>query len=371
MRYLVLMLLLACNKYPGGTSGFSADAEYIRSEEHTEVFTPSVDIDRKLDILLVVDNSGSMLDEQENLAGKLDRLLEEVKNSDWQIAITTTDSRDCVNKIITPANKDEFAATVRGLGTDGSGDEMAVWKIIQALQGNCIRDDSGGSENTILWEKALQLQEEGVMFAENDEIREMRLPAGKDARDVSNCGRRRSWLRENSTLAILLVSDEDHNCNEHYMCGLTDLYFYLNSIRTLHATARLYGLLDIDTRDSYNGKLGGQSLATLPGAKKFLRWKDGEGESMFEHYASINSNDYSETLRKISHSISTAMQSTFMLKHVHDGRKFEIKITYGNESRVLKENEYVLDDKTVRIVSTLPANTSRIEVLYTHNPDQV
>ncbi len=371
MRYIVLMLLLACNKYPGGTSGFSADAEFIRSEAHTEVFTPSVDIERKLDILLVVDNSGSMLDEQENLAGKLDRLLEEVKDSDWQIAITTTDARDCVAKIITPANKDEFAATVRGLGTDGSGDEMAVWKVIQALQGNCVHDDSGGSENTILWEKALQLQEEGVLFAESDDIRTMQLPHGKDARDVSSCGRRRGWLRDNSTLAILLVSDEDHNCNEHYMCGLTDLYFYLNSIRTLHATARLYGLLDIDTRDNANGKMSNPNIATLPGANKFLQWKDGDGEPLFEHYASINADDYTETLQRISRSIYTAMQSSFILKHVHDGRKFEIKITYGDDSRVLEENEYVLENKTLRIITTLPANTSRIEVLYTHNPDQV
>ncbi len=366
MRYLALMLLLACNKYPGGTSGFSANASYIRSEMHTEVFTPSVDTERKLDILLVVDNSGSMLDEQENLAGKLDRLLEEVKDSDWQIAITTTDARDCVAKIITPTNKDKFAATVRGLGTDGSGDEMAVWKIIQALQGNCIRDDSGGSENTILWEKALQLQDEGVLFAENDAIRAMRLPRGKDARDVSSCGRRRGWLRDNSTLAILLVSDEDHNCNKHYMCGLTDLYFYLNSIRTLHATARLYGLLDIDTKHSANVKLGGQV-----GANKFLQWQDGDGEPLFEHYASINANDYSETLQKISRSISSAMQNTFVLKHLHDGHKFTVKLTYGDDSRVLEENEYVLDNKTLHITTTMPANISRIEVLYTHNPDQV
>ncbi len=367
MRCAILMFLLACNKYDGGAIGFSADAEVIRSEEHTEVFTPAVDRGRKLDILLVVDNSGSMLEEQENLAGKLDSLLEKVSGSDWQIAITTTDTRDCVVKIITPANKDEFATTVRGLGTDGSGDEMAVWQILQALQGNCIRDDSGGSEETILMEKALQLRTDGVLFAENDEIRAMQLPPGHDARDVSSCERRRTWLRNDSTLAILLVSDEDHNCSEHYMCGLTDLYFYLNSIRTLHATARLYGLLDIDTKD--DGK--GSGWATLPGAQKFLQWQDGNGESLFDHYASINDNDYSETLQKISRSISSAMQSTFILKHTHDGRKFTIKVSYGNDSRVLAENEYILDDKTLRIVTTLPANTSRIEVLYTHNPDRV
>ena len=368
MPYLMFMLWLslACNEYPGGTIGFSADAEVIRSTEHREVFTPTVDIDRQLDILLVVDNSGSMFEEQENLAGKLDRLLEEVKDSDWQIAITTTDARDCVEKIITPANKDEFATTVRGLGTDGSGDEMSVWKIIQALQGNCIRDDSGGSEETMMMEKALYLRSQGVLFADIDEIRHARLPPGRDARDVSSCGRRRTWLRENSTLAILLVSDEDHNCSDYYMCGLTDLYFYLNSIRTLHATARLYGLLDTDTREAGSGR----GLATVPGARKFLRWKDGNGEPLFEHYASINDEDYSDTLQKISRSISASMQNTFILKHTHDGHKTAINIVYGDTSRALAENEYMLEGKTLRIVTTLPANTSRIEVMYSHNPDQ-
>ena len=367
MPYLVFLLLLACNEYPGGTIGFSADAKVIRSEEHKEVFTPTVDIERQLDILLVVDNSGSMRDEQENLASKLDSLLERVKDSDWQIAITSTDARDCIDKIITPANKDEFSATVRGLGIEGSGNEMAVWKIIQALQGNCIRDDSGGSEETMLMEKALQLRKEGVWYADADEIRKTRLSPGKDARDVSNCGRRRTWLRENSTLAILLVSDEDHNCNEHYMCGLTDLYFYLNSIRTLHATARLYGLLDTDTRDA--GKHRG--LVTLSGARAFLEWRDGSGEPLFEHYASINDPDYSETLQKISRSISASMQNTFVLKHTYDGHKTTINIVYGNERRTLTEEEYTLEGKTLRIITTLPTNTSRIEVMYSHNPDQV
>lgn len=368
-RILVLVLLCACNKYGGSSVDFSADATVIRSELHKEVFTPTVNTNRKLDILLVVDNSGSMMDEQENLAGKLDPLLKEVKDSDWQIAITTTDARDCVTKIITASNKNEFASTIRGLGTDGSGDEIAVWKIIQALQGNCIHDDSGGSEDTILWERALQLQDEGVLFAENDVLRDTQLPPGKSARDVSSCARRQQWLREDSTLAILIVSDEDHNCNKYYMCSLTDLYFYLNSIRTLHATARLYGLLDIDTQDDSMGH-GAYSTVVLPGARKFLNWQDNHGESLFDHYASINDKDYTETLQKISRSISAAMQNTFILKHTHDEHKLDIKINYDNNSRVLNANEYTLEDKTLRILSTLPANTSQIEVSYTYNPDK-
>ena len=121
-----------------------------------------------------------------------------------------------------------------------------------------------------------------------------------------------SGLREDSTLAILIVSDEDHNCNKYYMCSLTDLYFYLNSIRTLHATARVYGLLDIDTQDESMGRGSFGAMIVLPGARKFLNWQDNNGESLFDHYASINDKDYTETLQKISRSIHAAMQNTFI-----------------------------------------------------------
>lgn len=367
---LLFLVLLSCNKYTGGTVGFSSDAKTIRSERHTEHFTPQASGSRQLDILLVVDNSGSMMEEQDNLAKNLDPLLEEIKDSDWQIALTTTDARDCVEKIITPANMDEYATAVRGLGVDGSGDEVAVWKIIQALQGNCIRNDSGGSEDTMLWERALQLIDGGALFAEFDELRDVQLPPGKDPRDVSSCDRRKQWLRKDSTLAILLLTDEDHNCNKGYMCGLTDLYFYLNSIRTLHATARLYGLLDISSKHSKGSNISGHGVSYLPGASKYLEWKDHAGESLFDHYASINADNYAETLHKISQNISAAMQNTFMLQYHHDGRIFEVKIKHGDESRTLAENEYLIENRTLKIISTLPANTEQIEVLYTHNPDQ-
>src|SRR5690606_41180852 len=38
-----------------------------------------------LDVLIVIDNSGSMAEEQNNLAGKLQPLLSYVQGADWQI----------------------------------------------------------------------------------------------------------------------------------------------------------------------------------------------------------------------------------------------------------------------------------------------
>ncbi|MCX6124784.1 MAG: hypothetical protein NTV34_08550, partial [Proteobacteria bacterium] len=63
-----------------------------------------------LDLLVVVDNSGSMAEEQNNLSQKLKPLMSAVKDSDWQIAVTTTDPDDrCVTSLI--KKNDLFAET--------------------------------------------------------------------------------------------------------------------------------------------------------------------------------------------------------------------------------------------------------------------
>lgn len=46
----------------------------------------------KVDILFVVDNSGSMTEEQVGIGNKINGFLDKIKNLDWQIAITTTDA---------------------------------------------------------------------------------------------------------------------------------------------------------------------------------------------------------------------------------------------------------------------------------------
>lgn len=55
--------------------------------------TQSVDIkdDRKVDILFVIDNSGSMGYEQKSMANRVGRMLSVLNGLDWQIAVTTTD----------------------------------------------------------------------------------------------------------------------------------------------------------------------------------------------------------------------------------------------------------------------------------------
>ena len=47
-----------------------------------------------LDLLVVIDNSGSMTEEQANLSTKLQPLLSKIAKSNWQIAVVTTDPAD-------------------------------------------------------------------------------------------------------------------------------------------------------------------------------------------------------------------------------------------------------------------------------------
>ena len=61
---------------------------------------------------MVIDNSGSMFEEQVLLSTRLNPLLEHIGDTDWQIAIATTDSRDCIKKIIDKDNQKEFESIV-------------------------------------------------------------------------------------------------------------------------------------------------------------------------------------------------------------------------------------------------------------------
>jgi hypothetical protein len=59
----------------------------------TDTFTQGYVV-KKLDILFVVDNSGSMADEQKLLGARIDSFISTLYDVDWQIGVTTTDVSD-------------------------------------------------------------------------------------------------------------------------------------------------------------------------------------------------------------------------------------------------------------------------------------
>ena len=342
----ILCLLVTCNKNKVNTA-FSSDQ--AASEKSTESFVPEKTTHDKLDILLVIDESGSMNTIHTTLSSRLDDLLVAVKDSDWQVAITTTNPLSCLLTVIdknTPNYKQIFTETITQKSLQASyedfvlygyeGAEQAIWGAIRGLRGDCISARS--------YKKGKlpdNLNEYGVVL--------QTLANESSSGFNSLCNKKRTWVRDGSMLAVLLISDEDHQCIHHHGCQITDFYFYLKSIRTPHATGRVYGLLN----EAEN--------------QLFLGWKDENGESLFDYHDSVSSPDYSSMLTKISQNIAAALKNNFTLEHEHDGSSATVVITTEDgETKTLEEGQYSVEGTSLSITITLPANTTKIEVTYTH-----
>ena len=90
------------------------------------------------DILWVVDNSGSMSEEQTNLAENFESFINVMvlNDADWQMAVITTDRWEFEGDIIRPTDADpvgEFQSQAQ-VGVNGSGDERGNEMAYNALQ---------------------------------------------------------------------------------------------------------------------------------------------------------------------------------------------------------------------------------------------
>jgi hypothetical protein len=138
----------------------------------------------QVDILVVIDNSGSMKDEQKNMAQKISNLLDRVNGLDWQIGIVTTDMVDKTlgdGRLLKFPNGSYFITSKLSLST--AKDQFA--KTIQrAEKGNYIEQGIKGTYRAI--ERAFN---------------------PKETNDKYN----QSFFRKKAALAVVVVSDEDES----------------------------------------------------------------------------------------------------------------------------------------------------------------
>lgn len=164
----------------------------------------------KLDILIVIDNSGSMAEEQNNLSNKLEALLSQIHDLSWQIGVITTEWPCFLSTSLpftpeTAGLTSKFRTSIRQ-GTSGSGYEVGMWM----------------SQVNLLKEEFLQRDYNSPYY-----------------------GRRctpSSWLRSDAKLAVLFVSDEDEDASSR-----TTPEEYVEALKTLgyqpKKTARTYGII--------------------------------------------------------------------------------------------------------------------------------
>ena len=332
---VIVVLLAGCNKFGfmsfggGGGSGGGEEKPQPVTDNNTkatvETFSPKVGSQKLLDILLVIDNSSGMYPVHLGLSERLSELLSTVSDSDWQIAITTSDPRDCVKTIVNKQTVDyqqTFRTTLSELkDTKGTTHGQPIRMAVAGLKGNCAK---------------------------------------------------KPWLRDNSTVAVLIVTDED---NYDLQCGDVDrngliikkpldpkhckveaLYSHLQQIRVPRVTAKVYGLLNDNKKTN------------------FMSWKDPQGNSIFDHVGQVylqssntnleNKADYSEVLRKFSQNINSTLQKTYVLKNKRDAKVEMIVVTHQLGKRKLSAGEYQVNGNILTIVSDLPMATTNIEVTY-------
>jgi hypothetical protein len=232
-----------------------------------------------LDVLIVIDTSGSMNQEQNNLSTKLEPLLSYVQEADWRVGVVTTDynqgcMRDIINK--SDADKEQKFANAIQAGTNGSGNEQGIRMAVEGLKGECLSQP---------------------------------------------------WLRENSTIAVLIVSDED-NCSNGTGCGSAAwstsdyLYNHLDSIRTPGNDARVYGLFWHPTVSSascntaaYRANIYADIVSSTNGT-----------------WGTICDANYTQTLEAISQNIGTILKNQFALSQTPEPNSVSVTIDGMNQA---------------------------------------
>lgn len=223
---------------------------------YTDVFRQAEVLPPVIDILVVIDNSYSMEEEQTNLADKLSALLSDLHEVDWQINVITTDNvckrlPELPLKPDTPNMLALFQNAVKA-GINGLGNEMALRNTVDHLNGRCTRDQK--------------------------------------------------WTREGTDLAVLIVSDEDEDATSRY--ARKSEVFLRDMVTAGYEPGtgfKVYGIIGHPEVNCPDVEAPALTYADVVKATNGL-------------WGSICSGDYSQTLAAISRDIRTNIKVEFPLR---------------------------------------------------------
>jgi hypothetical protein len=276
----------------------------------------------KTDVLMVVDDSGSMTEEQTALAGAASPFINTAASlsADYQIAVVTTDMDASTRsgrfqgspKVITASGSaaTQLSTTIKALGINGSGTEMGLDAIKAALS----------------------------------------LPLSTDP--STNGG----FLRSDADLAIVVVSDEDD-----FSTGSADSYTTFLSNLKGSRKAVLHAIVG-DTSPSTNSQgvpgCTSSSGDALTGSR-YLTVQSQTGGL----FRSICSASWTQPVTDIAQSIF-AVPRSFVLSRPATAGSFTVKVN----SNTVSSSTYTFDSSTNKLtfnVASAPAANSTIVVDYT------
>lgn len=206
------------NPGDGGTTtnpGGGTTTPTVTYKDMTDNFSQNASESRPLDILWVMDNSGSMGDEQDSLAYNFDIFIQDfvTRNVDFQMAITTTDAR--------------------------SGYEGAAVGSFNMLNNTAAQNDQQGFIDYFAQKIAVGTGGSGTEKGLNG----MR-------KFIENDGA--SWLRKDAFLVVVVISDEEDQSSG-------TVSSYVDHLKSLKDSDRLININSIVTMtsDGYGGQTRG------------------------------------------------------------------------------------------------------------------
>lgn len=214
-----------------------------------------------LDVVLVLDNSGSMKEERAALAPALKQLLGAVQNSQWKMHVVTTNGKDGIylGPVLEknqPQVEENFRSLVAGAGTRGDSAETGIYSATAGLLGLHTLSHRGSIQNV---------------------THQMRS----------------QWVRPGSSVAVIIVSDEN-NCSDGQGCMPRPEKLEEdaeNPVRQFKCAIAPFG--------------GGTPHSDLTHWGKICETKMGVV-------------DYSDTLNAISTSLAGLVRPQFMLRYIPD-----------------------------------------------------
>jgi hypothetical protein len=167
------------------------------------------------------------------------------------------------------------------------------------------------------------------------------------------------WIRNDSTLAVLIVADED-NCSDGTECPGKDyasddyLYNYLAQIRVPGQNARVYGIFwhPSQTKD--------QCPTGFNQAKFYSTLVDRTSGT----WGSICDADYTATLSQVSQNIQSVLNSKFTLRYTPDAGSVHVYLN-GVETTA-----FTLTGKVVNI-NPAPADGTIVQIAYRYGASPI
>lgn len=264
-----------------------------------------------LDLLIVMDNSGSMGQFQTGVSKRLLSLLSALDGIRWQIAVTTTSEYDhsCLREAF-------------GVKTINSQDYKNDPQLTEKIYSQLIQAGTDGSVN------------------------ELGIKAATEAA-IGDCGDiEKDWKREGSHLSVLIISDEGH-CGSMSEEGCkgdpwdSSDYFFDHAPRPLDRLS-VFGLFLLKDLEHTDDPLC--PLSSGFNAHDLSEYFDLVNRSS-GIYGEVCQKDYSQVLSRISQKVAENVDMEFSLSHTPIEDSIEVTLNGRPIPFDLRGNEVVLRDQ--------------------------